>query len=283
MALTKPIRQEPTSNSTSTTSMTISATTTTTTTTTVVVSTPQPAFLPPLTNGCNSCVGLGAVPLSTYSECVASNPMVTAQIIAKDSGCGMDAYGIHYTLYSAAGVDWFDCHYRWTHPKDDPLIENRSFLTNCPVTLFSHDEPNGTSKLISNVTFNGTFTNEESNRFSHSTSHSPHPHYHQSLTSWSSLTPTLIPMTCVTHFSGKKGGKGGNTNDKGGKGGGSCYGGKGGKGGGSFGRPIDRDQSLCSATNPFTYLYERTHRQIHPQTYPQNINDTQNQQQQQQE
>jgi len=89
--------------STSSTSVTISATTPPPPT--VVVSTPQPAFLPPLTNGCNSCVGLGAVPLSTYSECVASNPMVTAQIIAKDSGCGMDAYGIHYTLYSAAGVD----------------------------------------------------------------------------------------------------------------------------------------------------------------------------------
>jgi len=97
----QPNTAKPTSNSTSTTGVTISATTTTT----VVVSTPQPAFLPPLTNGCNSCVGLGAVPLSTYSECVASNPMVTAQIIAKDSGCGMDAYGIHYTLYSAAGVD----------------------------------------------------------------------------------------------------------------------------------------------------------------------------------
>jgi len=84
---------EPTSNLTSSTSATISATTTT-----VVVSTPQPAFLPPLTNGCNSCVGLGVVPLSTYSECVASNPMVTAQIIAKDSGCGMDACG--YTVFS---------------------------------------------------------------------------------------------------------------------------------------------------------------------------------------
>jgi len=42
-------------------------------------------------------------------------------------------------------------------------------------------------------------------------------------------------MTGVTDFSGKKDGKGGNTNDKGGKGGGSCYGGKGGKGGGSLG------------------------------------------------
>jgi len=67
-------------------------------------------------------------------------------------------------------------------------------------------------------------------------------------------------MTGVTDFSGKKDGKGGNTNDKGGKGGGSCYGGKGGKGGGSLSRPIDRDQSICSATNPSTF--ERTHRQI---------------------
>jgi len=54
------------------------------------------------TKDCNPCVELVAVPLSTYTECVASHPIVAASTnhCERFRGCGMDACecGIHSTL-----------------------------------------------------------------------------------------------------------------------------------------------------------------------------------------